>query len=294
MAQQIVLRIHADRRGRRAVAVPPACHLDVHEERGVRGASRPASAVLVGSRDRLITDRGLSRTTREPFAALLLELPQRDLGGQLPAWDELVATCRAARAAVRLCTSTARGSGSARRSTDGRSTRSRRSSTRSTSRSTRISARRRAARSPARRDVDRRGSGLAGAARRAALLRLSVPRSPPSVGSTRCCRAWRLRRADAGGRSAARKPRGAQRRPGPSADVDAARPGAAAARRRCAKRRSICRRRLESGSRATGRQTADPATQRLELSLGEASFDVPLDEVRALWLELLARTEESL
>ena len=41
------------------------------------------------------------------------------------------------------------------------------------------------------------------------------------------------------------------------------------------------------------RETGDPATQRLELSLGEASFAVPLDEARALWLELLARTESA-
>ena len=28
---------------------------------------------------------------KEPLAALLLELPQREIGGQLPAWDELLA-----------------------------------------------------------------------------------------------------------------------------------------------------------------------------------------------------------
>ena len=36
--------------------------------------------------------------------------------------------------------------------------------------------------------------------------------------------------------------------------------------------------------------TEDDGTVVLELSLGEASFAVPLDEVRTLWLELLART----
>ena len=34
MAQQIVLRVHADRRDRRSVAWHPACHLDWHEGRG--------------------------------------------------------------------------------------------------------------------------------------------------------------------------------------------------------------------------------------------------------------------
>lgn len=35
---------------------------------------------------------------REPVAAVLLELSQRDLGGRLPEWDDLVATADAARA----------------------------------------------------------------------------------------------------------------------------------------------------------------------------------------------------
>ena len=53
--------------------------------------------MLLGSRERLVETADVE-ALREPVAALLLELPQRDLGGLLPAWDELVATCEAARA----------------------------------------------------------------------------------------------------------------------------------------------------------------------------------------------------
>ena len=96
MAQQIVLRVHADRRGRRTVLYHPQCHLAVHEldapERlhGLQG--RP-----VGSRNRVLGNDDLrakaggNPPVAEAPAALLLELPQRDLGGQLPAWDDLVA-----------------------------------------------------------------------------------------------------------------------------------------------------------------------------------------------------------
>ena len=96
MAQQIVLRVHADRRSRRTVLYHPQCHLHVHElaahERlhGLQG--RP-----VGGRDRLITIDDLRATAdgRSPVAeapaALLLELPQRDLGGQLLPWEDLAA-----------------------------------------------------------------------------------------------------------------------------------------------------------------------------------------------------------
>src|SRR5262249_37215036 len=96
MAQQIALRIHAERTGRSVGAFHPQCHLAAHEE----GASRVwhgLGATLLGGRERLIETKDVDEL-REPIAALLLELPQRDLGGQLPPWDDLVATCEAARA----------------------------------------------------------------------------------------------------------------------------------------------------------------------------------------------------
>jgi threonine aldolase len=103
MAQQSVLRVHADRRGRRTVGFHPACHLDHHEGRGyarLHGLTgRP-----IGGPDRLLSAGDLDMVA-EPLAALLLELPQRDLGGQQPAWDDLQAQVAWARdhgAAVHL------------------------------------------------------------------------------------------------------------------------------------------------------------------------------------------------
>jgi threonine aldolase len=46
--------------------------------------------LLVGDPDRLIT-LGDLEGIHEPVAALLLELPQREIGGLLPVWDDLVA-----------------------------------------------------------------------------------------------------------------------------------------------------------------------------------------------------------
>jgi threonine aldolase len=96
MAQQIALRIHAERAGRPAVAFHPSCHVETHEERGYQ-ALHGLLAVLLGSRERLIETADVEGL-HEPVAALLLELPQRDLGGRLPTWEELAATCAAARA----------------------------------------------------------------------------------------------------------------------------------------------------------------------------------------------------
>ncbi|HXW44786.1 MAG TPA: beta-eliminating lyase-related protein [Streptosporangiaceae bacterium] len=89
MGQQAVLRAHADERGRRTVLFHPMCHLERHEEQGYQRLhsliGRP-----VGDLNRLITLDDLAAVA-EPAAALLLELPQRDLGGQQPAFDELAA-----------------------------------------------------------------------------------------------------------------------------------------------------------------------------------------------------------
>lgn len=88
MAQQSVLRVHADRRTARTVAWHPACHLDQHEGRAYQRLHQIVGRP-VGDANRLITFEDLTAVA-EPLAALLVELPQRDLGGQQPPWADLV------------------------------------------------------------------------------------------------------------------------------------------------------------------------------------------------------------
>jgi len=89
MAQQSVLRVHADRRRRKTVIFHPMCHLDRHEGEAYQRlhglTGRPA-----GRPDRLLTTGDLAAIGEAP-AALLIELPQRDLGGQQPGWEDLQA-----------------------------------------------------------------------------------------------------------------------------------------------------------------------------------------------------------
>jgi threonine aldolase len=89
MAQQIALRIWSERTGRRTVAFHPTCHLELHEHKGYQRL-HGLHVQLVGNPHALLTLADL-RGVSEPLAALLLELPQREIGGQLPTWDELVA-----------------------------------------------------------------------------------------------------------------------------------------------------------------------------------------------------------
>lgn len=89
MAQQATLRVHADRKGRRTVGWHPTCHLALHEGQGYQRlhglVGRP-----VGDARRLLTRSDLDAVA-EPLAALVVELPQREIGGRLPDWDDLVA-----------------------------------------------------------------------------------------------------------------------------------------------------------------------------------------------------------
>ena len=103
MAQQIALRIHADRAGRRVVAFHPTCHLELHEDKAYQRlhalVGRP-----VGNARELMTAEDLA-AINEPLAAVVFELPQREIGGMLPSWQDLraqVAAVRETGAAVHL------------------------------------------------------------------------------------------------------------------------------------------------------------------------------------------------
>jgi threonine aldolase len=103
MIQQIALRIHADARTSRVVCFHPTCHLELHEDKAYQRLHGLVGRT-VGSAHELITHADLE-AIHEPIAALLIELPQREIGGQLPAWADLVAQLTWARgngAAVHL------------------------------------------------------------------------------------------------------------------------------------------------------------------------------------------------
>jgi threonine aldolase len=88
MVQQIALRIWAERQANCRVAFHPTCHLEIHEQ-GAYRILADLQAIQVGSPHELMTLDDL-KGVRERFGALLIELPQREIGGSLPPWEALV------------------------------------------------------------------------------------------------------------------------------------------------------------------------------------------------------------
>lgn len=96
MAQPIALRIWSDRARNATTAFHPTSHLQLHEELSYRelhglsahligDASRPTTAADVIA---AIGPGGAANETG--LASLLVELPAREIGGQLPTWEEMV------------------------------------------------------------------------------------------------------------------------------------------------------------------------------------------------------------
>lgn len=89
MAQQIALRIWSDQKGIKKVAYHPLSHLEIHEEDGLKEL-HSIEPILLAEKDRVIQFEDVVEL-KEDIACLLLELPQREIGGQLPDYQTLEA-----------------------------------------------------------------------------------------------------------------------------------------------------------------------------------------------------------
>ncbi|GGF66587.1 hypothetical protein GCM10010912_09470 [Paenibacillus albidus] len=89
MAQQIALRIWCDRQQLKRVAYHPLCHLEIHEQDGLKELHH-IEPILLADKDRLIRLEDVVNLEQD-ISCLLLELPQREIGGQLPEYAELEA-----------------------------------------------------------------------------------------------------------------------------------------------------------------------------------------------------------
>ena len=95
MAQQIALRIWADRAASRQIGLHATSHLEVNEQLAYVHLHR-LERVPLGEKSTPYGATDLSRRT-ERLSSALLELPYRRLGGVLPSWSDLEAIKAAAK-----------------------------------------------------------------------------------------------------------------------------------------------------------------------------------------------------
>ena len=87
MAQLIALKLHTEQHRLNRFGLHQTSHLIGHEEQAY-AALFGTHGVLVGEPNRPILAADLQKI-KEPLACLFVELPMREIGGQLPSWLEL-------------------------------------------------------------------------------------------------------------------------------------------------------------------------------------------------------------
>ena len=89
MAQPIALKIWSQTHQTPYVALHGTSHLQLHEHDAYQ-TLYGLNGVTLGERHRVPTLADIKTAALNPLAAVLLELPMREIGGQLPAWQDLV------------------------------------------------------------------------------------------------------------------------------------------------------------------------------------------------------------
>ncbi|MCI5072317.1 beta-eliminating lyase-related protein [bacterium] len=87
MAQLIAMRIWTEQQKKSKIAFHPTCHLELHEHSAYKVLHK-LNAELIGDQSRLINIEDLKKLKETP-SVVIFELPQREIGGQLPIWKDL-------------------------------------------------------------------------------------------------------------------------------------------------------------------------------------------------------------
>jgi threonine aldolase len=87
MAQQIALKIYSEITGNNSFAMHPTSHLELHEQQAYAQLSGLKS-VIIGDKTRQLIAKDLAEL-KTRVSTVVIELPAREIGAQLPAWEEL-------------------------------------------------------------------------------------------------------------------------------------------------------------------------------------------------------------
>ena len=87
MAQQIALKIYVGEKGNKSFALHPTSHLELHENHAYAHLSDLRS-VIFGDKNKQLNAEDFENL-KSTVCAAIIELPAREIGGQLPVWKEL-------------------------------------------------------------------------------------------------------------------------------------------------------------------------------------------------------------
>jgi threonine aldolase len=87
MAQQIALKIYSEVTGNNSFAMHPTSHLELHEQQAYAHLSNLKS-VTIGEKTRQLIAKDIAEL-KTRVSTVVIELPAREIGGQLPVWEEL-------------------------------------------------------------------------------------------------------------------------------------------------------------------------------------------------------------
>lgn len=93
VAQPMALKIYSQQRQGQTVLLHPSSHLLLHEAMGFE-ALWGLTGIHVGDAERVLTSADLKAVEPQQLqhaVALVIELPMREIGGQLPSWQDLQA-----------------------------------------------------------------------------------------------------------------------------------------------------------------------------------------------------------
>ncbi|MDQ3323006.1 MAG: aminotransferase class I/II-fold pyridoxal phosphate-dependent enzyme [Acidobacteriota bacterium] len=88
-AQQIALKIYAGKSENQSFAIHPTSHLELHEQHAYAHLCNLKS-IIIGDKNRQLNAQDITNLN-ESVSTVIIELPAREIGGQLPNWEELEA-----------------------------------------------------------------------------------------------------------------------------------------------------------------------------------------------------------
>ncbi|RUO22588.1 threonine aldolase [Aliidiomarina iranensis] len=90
LAQPLALKIYAEHRNTPRIGLHPTSHLLLHEQQGYQHLWG-LDACVIGSAEQVWALNDFSALPEHALAAMVWELPAREIGGQLPSWQALEA-----------------------------------------------------------------------------------------------------------------------------------------------------------------------------------------------------------